>query len=98
MIFDSFRILIFFLGFYSGYDLNETETNDNGIPGTIINYVIHKMFSYFMWRHHINVLLPAKSSVRVPVIFNRTLAHSSVTEFYIITFDNTEYTIPRQVG
>ncbi|CAI6362650.1 unnamed protein product [Macrosiphum euphorbiae] len=54
------------------------------------------MFSYFMWRHHINVLLPAKSSVRVPVIFNRTFAHSSVTECYIIAFDSTEYTIPHQ--
>ncbi|XP_060872297.1 cilia- and flagella-associated protein 74-like [Metopolophium dirhodum] len=54
------------------------------------------MFSNFMWGHHINVLLPAKSSVRVPVIFNRTFANSSVTECYIIAFDNTEYTIPHQ--
>lgn len=72
--------------------------NDNIIPGTVINYVIQNIFSYFIWRNHTNVLLPAKRWVKVPVIFNRHMASSSVTERYTIAFDNTEYTIPNQVG
>ncbi|XP_022175737.1 uncharacterized protein LOC111037460 [Myzus persicae] len=85
------------ISFFLGYDLNETEMDDNDvIPGTIIKYVIRQMFSNFMWRHHVNVLLPAKRSVKVPVIFNRNFAQSSVTEYFIIVFDNTEYSIPNQ--
>lgn len=50
-----------------------------------------------MWRKHINVLLPAKGSVNVPVIFNKNLAYTSVSERYIIEFDNTEFIIPNLV-
>jgi len=90
--------LLFYLG-YLDFDLDETKAvEDDTIPSKIIDYVINKMFSYFMWSHHINVLLPAKKYVKIPVIFNRDLANSSITERYTIVFDNTEYMIPKQVG
>lgn len=63
----------------------------------IIGSAISTMFSYFMWKNHTNVLLPAKKSVNVPVIFNEHLACSSTSERYIIAFDNTEFQIPNLV-
>lgn len=65
----------------------------------IIISLIHKMFNYFMWKNHLNVLLPAKGSVKVPVVFNQNLAFSTVSERYIIKFDNiAEWTIPNLVN
>lgn len=64
----------------------------------IIISLIHKMFNYFMWKNHLNVLLPAKKSVKVPVVFNKNLAYSTVSECYIIQFDKiAEWTIPNLV-
>jgi len=79
--------------------LNSTETtkNDKNTFKDIIDSVINKMFSYFMWRNHINVLLPAKKTVNIPVTFNQNLANSSISECYVIVFDNTEFKIPNQV-
>lgn len=75
----------------------EVIEKDNNLFNNIIDIIIHNMFTYFMWKNHINVLLPAKGSVKVPVIFNQNLAYSSVSEYYIIEFDNTDFVIPNLV-
>jgi hypothetical protein len=70
---------------------------DKNIFKDIIGSVVRKMFTYFRWRNNTNVLLPAKGSVRVPVIFNQNFAHSTVSESFVITFDSTDHDIPNQV-
>ncbi|VVC42104.1 Immunoglobulin-like fold [Cinara cedri] len=72
----------------------ETINDRTNIFEKIITSIIYKMFCYFVWKNHIKVLLPARGTVKVPVIFNHNFAYSSISEDYIIAFDNTNYTIP----
>lgn len=80
--------------------LNSVETvpdNSINIFQKIITTVIYKTFRYFVWTNHIKVLLPANGTVKVPVVFNHNFAYSSISENYIIAFDNTDYLIPNEV-
>lgn len=78
-------------------NLQTAVENSEQMCTNIVESIISKTFNYFMWTNHMNVLLPAKGSVKVPVVFNRCLTNLSVSEYYTITFDNTEYSIPNLV-
>lgn len=79
------------------HNTRSTEDDKNNMFDEILNSVCRNVFRHFIWRHHLNVSLPARRSVKVPVIFNQNLARSSVSECYTISFHNTDYTIPNQV-
>lgn len=78
-------------------DCSGTVKNDKKMFENLIISVIHKIFSYFVWKNNTNVLLPAKKSVRIPVVFNQIFTYSSILETYLIVFDNSEHKIPIQV-
>lgn len=78
--------------------MNLTNERNNDVhEDDVFHSIVHNNLNYFIWKNHINVLLPANGTVKVPVIFDQNLASSTISEYFTIEFDNTDYIIPNQV-
>ncbi|XP_050441444.1 uncharacterized protein LOC126846226 [Adelges cooleyi] len=75
----------------------KAEETETAVVRDIVHNVLDDLFSYFTWKNHTNVLLPAKKTAEVTVAFNHYNAESSMSKSFVIVFHEKDYRLPNQI-